>query len=146
MHLGSRRDTIELGRKIAARLDAGDLVRLSGALGAGKTFLARAILRALGVPESEPVASPTYALVHEYATPRAAVLHADLYRLRGCADFEREFSRLGLRERRAEGAIVLVEWADEAAAWLGPEDVSVRFAPHGPQSAREVDVGGRKAP
>jgi tRNA threonylcarbamoyladenosine biosynthesis protein TsaE len=146
MHLSSRRDTIDLGRRIAERLGAGDMVLLLGGLGAGKTFLARAIVRALGVPEEEPVASPTFALVHEYASPRATVLHADLYRLRESDDLAREVARLGLRERRAEGAVVLVEWGEEAAGWLGPADVVVRFGPHGEGSAREVDVSGPKAP
>lgn len=144
MHLSSRRETIELGRKIAARLEPGDLVLLSGGLGAGKTFLARAIVRALGVPESEPVASPTFALAHEYASRRGAIVHADLYRLRDSGDLAREVARLGLRERRAEGAILIVEWGDEAARWLGEADVIVRFEPHGSGSARAVAIDGRK--
>lgn len=144
MHLSSRRETIELGRRLAARLEPGDLVLLSGGLGAGKTFLARAIVRALGVPESEPVASPTFALVHEYASPHGTIVHADLYRLRESDDLAREVARLGLRERRAEGAILIVEWGDEAARWLGEPDVIVRFSPHGGGSAREVALEGRR--
>lgn len=146
MHIGSRRDTLELGRRIAARLAPGDLVLLSGGLGAGKTFLARAIARALGVPESEPVASPTFALVHEYEGKAATVVHADLYRLSDAADLAREVARLGLRERRADGAILIVEWGDEAATSLGPADVTVRFGPHGEGSERDVALGGPKAP
>lgn len=144
--LETRRDTRELGRRIAARLAPGDLVALEGALGSGKTFLARAIARALGVPESEPVASPTFALVCEYETPRGALLHADLYRLRG-PDLAREVARLGLRERRAEGAVVIVEWADDAGALFGRDaDVRVRFVAAGAGGAREVEISGEKAP
>jgi tRNA threonylcarbamoyladenosine biosynthesis protein TsaE len=146
MQIGSRKGTIALGRAIASRLGKGDLVTLEGGLGAGKTFLARAIARALGVPESEPVASPTFALVHEYETPRGALLHADLYRLRG-PNLEEEVARLGLRERRAEGAIVIVEWAEDAAGLLGAEpEVRVRFTGIGPESKREVEITGKKAP
>lgn len=146
MHVRTRRDTLELGRAIGERLEAGDLVTLEGDLGAGKTFLARAIARALGVPESEPVASPTFALVHEYETKKGMLLHADLHRLRG-PGLATEIGKLGLRERRSEGAILVVEWAEDAAALLGgPAAVAVRFTTIGPGSEREIDVRGAKAP
>jgi len=116
--LRSRRDTRRLGAAIARALEAGDLAILSGDLGAGKTFLVRAIARALGVGGT--VTSPTFALVQEYATPRAPLVHADLYRLRG-PGLAAEVARLGLRERRREGAILLVEWGEEAAEALGGE-------------------------
>lgn len=146
MELRSRKATIALGRAIAAKLAPGDLVALEGGLGAGKTFLARAIARALGVPESEPVTSPTFALALEHVTPRGELLHVDLYRLRG-PDLGREVAKLGLRERRAEGAMLIVEWADEASALLGGEpEVRVRFTKIGPGSARGVLVSGPKAP
>jgi len=107
-----------LGAAVARVLDGGDLVVLSGDLGAGKTFLVRAIARALGV--TGHVTSPTFALVHEYETTRAPLVHADLYRLRG-GDLTAEVARLGLRERRREGAILLVEWGEDAIAALGGE-------------------------
>jgi tRNA threonylcarbamoyladenosine biosynthesis protein TsaE len=116
--LRSRRDTRRLGAAIARVLEAGDVVILSGDLGAGKTFLVGAVARSLGVEGS--VTSPTFALVHEYATPRAPLVHADLYRLRG-PGLAAEVARLGLRERRREGAILLVEWGEDAAAALGGE-------------------------
>jgi tRNA threonylcarbamoyladenosine biosynthesis protein TsaE len=126
--LRTRRDTRRLGADIGAQLAPGDLVILSGDLGAGKTFLARTILRALGVDAR--ITSPTFALVHEYAAAGGtSVLHADLYRLRETAEppdraralakLEAEVARLGLRERRAEGAIVLVEWGEDAVGFLG---------------------------
>lgn len=121
IELPTRRDTTRLGARIAEVLAPGDLVLLTGDLGAGKTFLARAIARSLGVPASLAIASPTFTLVQEYDTPRAVLLHVDLYRLRSDdpAKTDAEIRRLGLAERRAEGAIVLVEWGEGHERELG---------------------------
>jgi tRNA threonylcarbamoyladenosine biosynthesis protein TsaE len=122
VRLATRRDTTRLGARVAAVLEPGDLVLLSGDLGAGKTFLARAIARARGVPVDVAIASPTFTLVQEYATAHGPLLHADLYRLRDEADrgkTERDVRRLGLDERRAEGAVVLVEWGEGLEEELG---------------------------
>ena len=131
IHLARRRDTRNLGRAIAAALSPGDLVLLSGTLGAGKTFLARAIARALGVPSSVAIASPTFTLVQEYDTPHGTLLHADLYRLRDDANpakLRDEVRRLGLAERRHDGGILLVEWGASLQRELGPSDLEVRLA------------------
>ena len=98
--------TAALGAALAAELQPGDLVLLEGDLGAGKTALARAIIRSLAEDPALDVPSPTFALVQPYDTPRGPVLHADLYRLGD----PREVDELGLRDNRA--AIVLVEWAE----------------------------------
>ena len=116
--LRGRRDTRRLGAAIARALGPCDLVLLEGGPGAGKTFLARAIARTLGVAQAVP--SPTFALVHEYDTARGLLLHADLYRLRGGATpLAIEVARLGLREQRMEGAVLLVEWGLDALEALG---------------------------
>lgn len=130
IQLARRRDTRNLGRAIAAALSPGDLVLLSGTLGAGKTFLARAIARALGVPSSVAIASPTFTLVQEYETPHGTLLHADLYRLRDDANpakLRDEVRRLGLAERRHDGGILLVEWGETLQRELGPSDLEVRL-------------------
>ncbi len=121
LRLASRRDTTRLGVRLAAALAPGDLVLLAGDLGAGKTFLARSLARALGVPVDLAIASPTFTLVQEYETPRGVLLHADLYRLRDDdrARTELEIRRLGLAERRAEGAIVVAEWGEGYEKALG---------------------------
>ena len=120
--LATRRDTRRLGARIAEVLEPGDLVLLDGDLGAGKTFLSRAIARGLGVPTGVAIASPTFTLVQEYEPRGRTLLHADLYRLRDAGSPARtaeEVRRLGLAERRAEGAILLVEWAEGLAHELG---------------------------
>jgi tRNA threonylcarbamoyl adenosine modification protein YjeE len=118
--LRTRRDSIKLGQEIAKLLEPGDLVLLSGPLGSGKTFVARAIARALGVGRETRITSPTFTLVQEYETARGTLLHADLYRLlEDQKKLEREVANLGLRERLREGAIVLVEWGDSTISFLG---------------------------
>ncbi|MGH7328490.1 MAG: tRNA (adenosine(37)-N6)-threonylcarbamoyltransferase complex ATPase subunit type 1 TsaE, partial [Polyangiaceae bacterium] len=120
MPLHARRDSIRLGGEIAKKLRPGDLGIFSGPLGSGKTFTIRAIARALGVEASTRITSPTFTLAQEYDIPKGLLVHADLYRLKDDPEkFEREVSDLGLRERRSEGAIVLVEWGDDALEVLG---------------------------
>jgi tRNA threonylcarbamoyladenosine biosynthesis protein TsaE len=141
--LPTRRDSRRLGAAIARVVAPGDLVVMSGELGSGKTFVTRALARALGVRGA--IASPTFALVLEYATSRAPLLHADLYRIRGDAEaFEREVARLGLRERRGEGAIVLVEWGEEAVSALGG-DPAILLSLSSGDRGRIATLGGRRA-
>ncbi len=109
-----------LGAGIAAGLKTGDAVALWGDLGAGKTTLARAVLRALGVEEDVP--SPTFTLVQTYDTPKLAVSHFDLYRLKQARDLE----ELGFEDALADGA-VLVEWPERAPEALPVDSLHVRL-------------------
>lgn len=116
--------TAAIGARLAELVRAGDLVTLSGELGAGKSALARALIRArLGQPELE-VPSPTFSLLQPYADAagRTALLHADLYRL---AD-ESEIDELGLFDD-AE-AIVLVEWPERAPSLIARADLRLSLA------------------
>jgi tRNA threonylcarbamoyl adenosine modification protein YjeE len=101
-----------LAELLALRLRVGSLVVLKGELGAGKTTLARALIRALLDADVE-VPSPTFALQQTYATPRLSVTHFDFYRL-GSAE---EALELGFEDALQRGA-VLAEWADRIAALL----------------------------
>lgn len=103
------------------------IVGLDGELGSGKTTLARAVLRALGV--TGRVRSPTFTLVEPYELPRLSVYHIDLYRL---TDPE-ELEYLGVRDF-ADNALVLVEWPQRGGAWLMQRDLDIRL---------EEDLPGR---
>ena len=108
VHSRSERQTREVGRILGTRLAGGEVVGLCGPLGAGKTQLAKGLALGLGVPEDEPVTSPTFVLVREYAG-RLRFFHCDAYRLRS-AD---ELLALGLEEELdAADAVVAIEWAD----------------------------------
>lgn len=145
LELPARRDTTRFGTRLADVLAPGDLVLLSGELGAGKTFLARAIARRLGVPASVGIVSPTFTLVQEYETPRGVLVHADLYRLREGTREETaaEIVRLGLAERRAEGAILLVEWG-EGFHWELGGDAQLEVKLEHAEVGRRVSIDGTK--
>lgn len=100
------------GRALGRVLPSGTVVALHGDLGAGKTTLVRALAEGLGVLDRADVTSPTYAIVHEYATPLGPVLHADLYRLRR----REELEPLGWDEALAGARAALVEWPERAPA------------------------------
>ena len=102
------------------------LVGLSGELGSGKTTLARALLRALGVAGT--VRSPTFTLVEPYETARGIVHHLDLYRLDpGPGTLE----GIGYRDLRAQPGLVLVEWPERAGEALGNPDLKAQLALEG---------------
>jgi tRNA threonylcarbamoyladenosine biosynthesis protein TsaE len=94
------------------------VVTLRGELGTGKTTLVQAICRGYGV--SEPVTSPTYALVHRYDSPRSPVLHVDLFRL----EDQQQLTNIGWDEIVGSPALVLVEWPERAGTLL-PEHVPI---------------------
>lgn len=126
--------TAALGAAIARGLKAGDAVLLRGELGAGKTTLARGILRALGVTEHVP--SPTFTLVQAYETPGLTVRHFDLYRVARAS----ELNELGLEDALAEGA-VLIEWPERAREQMPANALEVELATAG-ETAREAKLSG----
>lgn len=127
--------TAALGRRLAAALHPGDLVRLEGDLGAGKTALARAVIRALIGDPALDVPSPTFALVQPYDAAGRSVLHADLYRIGG----GREVDELGLFD--SPDTIVLVEWAERSREVVERATVAVRLAIPRDGVGRTVEVG-----
>lgn len=108
--------TIDLGKRLVAEpgsgLGAGDVIFLSGELGAGKTTLVRGLLRAMGV--TGPIKSPTYTLVEPYHLDHLTIYHFDLYRL---TDPE-ELLDIGLSDYLDANALLLIEWPERAGAIL----------------------------
>ena len=119
MPLPNEQATEALGATLAARLKPGDVVGLKGDLGAGKTTLARAIIRAAAADPDLIVPSPTFTLVEVYDTPRGSYWHFDLDRL----DDPQQVYELGWEEALAEG-IVLLEWPERLGRLL-PQHLSV---------------------
>jgi tRNA threonylcarbamoyladenosine biosynthesis protein TsaE len=115
--------TARLGAALARVLRAGDAVCLSGPLGAGKSTLARALVRALTRPDEE-APSPTFTLVQVYETAGFPLAHFDLYRLAGAE----EAFELGLDEALDEGA-ALIEWPERLEGRLPPDrlDIEISF-------------------
>ena len=129
-------ETEQLGEELARRLTAADVVYLEGDLGAGKTTFVRGIARGLGAPERQ-VASPTFALLHEYVDAGGAVRlrHLDLYRL---SDAARELDVLGIPDALA-GAPVCVEWPKAALRVALPPTWEVRLEAM-PDESRRVAI------
>ena len=118
-------ETVAAGRALAAHLPPGSTVALSGELGAGKTHFVRGVVGGWG--GAEDATSPTFTLVHEYATPRGPVFHLDLYR----AASAEEIWASAHDELESPDGLVVVEWADRFPALLPPDAVSVTIAHHG---------------
>ena len=134
MLLAGQAETEALGARIAAGLRVGDTITLEGDLGAGKTVLARAILRSLGVAEDVP--SPTFTLVQTYETPTLVVRHYDLYRIENAS----ELDELGLEDALDEGA-ALIEWPDRAASRIASDALSITLETVS-EAARNVRIFG----
>ena len=120
LELPTPADTDALGAALARARPPGNLVAwLRGDLGAGKSTLARALLRELGVEGA--IRSPTYTLVERYPLAEGEAVHLDLYRI--AAPGELEF--LGLEDLRAEAGLWLVEWPERGGAALPPADLEI---------------------
>jgi len=116
----SEEETADVAREVAQTLRKGDVLLLSGNLGAGKTAFVRGLADGLGIDPDE-VSSPTFTLVHEYRAGRLRLYHADLYRLERAATGD-----LGLEEMGVEDGVLAIEWPDRLTHEL----------PH----ARRVDI------
>ncbi len=131
-HLPNPSLTTELGYWLAPFLVAGDILLLTGSIGAGKTHLARAIIQAR-MGEDVDVPSPSFSLIQTYEAPNTEIWHADLYRL-GHPD---EVLELGLEQAFAT-AICLIEWPERMGNLLPPQAIAISLLQV--EDAREVVV------
>jgi tRNA threonylcarbamoyladenosine biosynthesis protein TsaE len=131
-HTQSEEETIALGEKLAAELPPKAVVLLIGNLGAGKTTLAKGLVKGLGEGQPDDVSSPTFTLIHEYSP---SVYHIDLYRL----DREDQVATLGLDEIFDRTAVVLIEWGERFPRLMPEERIEIRLRTTA-ENSREIDV------
>jgi tRNA threonylcarbamoyladenosine biosynthesis protein TsaE len=129
----SEAETRAFAARFAATLKPGDVLLLTGDLGAGKTAFVRGLAEGLGI-DSEEVTSPTFTLVHEYRGGRLPLIHVDLYRL-DRADLD----ELGMDQDLADTGIVAVEWPERLSRSIKGA-ISIRIADRG-GDARSIDIG-----
>jgi tRNA threonylcarbamoyladenosine biosynthesis protein TsaE len=130
----SEEETLALGERLARELPSRQVVLLIGQLGAGKTTLAKGIVKGLGAANPEEVTSPTFTLIHEYGRD-GRVFHVDLYRL----EEPRELATLGLEDLFEREAVVLMEWGERFPQILpaGRTEIRITVAE---DDTREFDV------
>jgi tRNA threonylcarbamoyladenosine biosynthesis protein TsaE len=136
MLLPSLAATESLAAQVAAAMHPGDVILLSGPLGAGKTAFARALLRAATGDLALEVPSPSFTLVQSYDTPRGRVHHYDLWRLDGPA----ALAELGWHDAMED--IVLVEWPDRLGALIPPDALRLGFSLADDPDSRTVTIEG----
>jgi tRNA threonylcarbamoyladenosine biosynthesis protein TsaE len=135
-------ETLSVGRKFATLLTAGDVVALSGRLGAGKTLFVSGVASGLGI--ASRITSPTFLIEKIYRDGFLPLIHADVYRLGSVGEFE----DLELADEGRDGAI-LIEWGDAIAESLPPDHLvihfeiegdsrSISFQPHGSWLDRDL--------
>jgi tRNA threonylcarbamoyladenosine biosynthesis protein TsaE len=134
---GSEEETASLGRRIGRLLAAGDVVGMTGELGAGKSILARAICEGLGIRQR--TRSPSFAFVNRYRGP-VEVFHVDLYRVEGPGDL----ATLGLDEMLFGRGVTLIEWAEKLGRTL-PEDALEILIESVGEDERRITLKGRGA-
>jgi len=128
----SEEETIAVGERISRELPSRAVVLLIGNLGAGKTTLAKGIVKGLGGAQPDEVSSPTFTLIHEYG---AHVYHIDLYRL----ERPQELATLGLDEIFDREGIVLIEWGERLLDAMPLERIEIRLETTG-ESDREIKI------
>jgi len=137
----SEEETIALGERLAQELPRRGVVLLIGNLGAGKTTLAKGLVRGRGAAEPDEVSSPTFTLIHEYGPAphqgEASVYHIDLYRL----DEACQVATLGLEDLFDRDALVLIEWGERFPELLPPQRTEIYLRPGpGNNDEREIEV------
>jgi tRNA threonylcarbamoyladenosine biosynthesis protein TsaE len=135
----SEGETVAAGERLGRALVAGDVVAISGPLGAGKTRFARGVCRALGTDRD--VSSPTFTIVHEYAAPGLGVFHFDFYRIASPS----ELTQIGFAEYlERPDAVCIIEWADRVAEFLPEARYDVRMEVGEDPGVRTIEINRRR--
>ena len=141
-HCRTSQDCVQAGEDFALVLRSGDIVLLSGSLGAGKTTFVKGVAKGLGV--GERITSPTFTMVREHRCSNAqgidTLQHCDVYRVTSLA----EVVDLGLGELVEENAVALVEWGELASSVFGRDVLTIDFALDDDEG-RTLEVGGALA-
>src|ERR1700726_5128325 len=137
--LANETATAQLMADLALLIGPGDMIALSGDLGAGKTAAARAMIRYLADDDALEVPSPAFTLVQAYDLPPLALLHADLYRISDASELE----EIGLSPL-PEGAVALIEWPERAPSALPHDriDIALNHRPALGSTARAAEISG----
>lgn len=134
-HLPAEADTLAAGAALAAVLEPGLVIHLSGELGAGKTTFTRGLLRGLG--HTGRVKSPSFSLLEPYVFSRLYLYHFDFYRF---AD-SKELEEAGFRDCFHPGAVCVIEWPERAGSALPAADLRVRLTISGTGRQLEMEAG-----
>lgn len=137
IELKTEQDTIKFAKKLANKLNIGDVVKLIGPLGSGKSVIARTIIKELGTKETH-IPSPTYTLVQTYDDTRFPIAHMDLYRLENSD----EIFDLDL-EHYLQNGILLIEWPEIAEEHIPDYAITIEFEPSKEgETSRKIKLNG----
>ena len=129
----SAEETIAFGRQLAGSLRAGDVLALTGDLGAGKTCLVKGLATGLGITHA--VTSPTFTLIHEYRGGRLPLAHIDLYRLATAG----EAVNIGIEEYLSGAGVTVIEWAERIESLLPAQTKRIRLTALD-ETTRQIEI------
>jgi len=128
----SAAETFDYGRQLGGDLRPGDVLALSGDLGAGKTCFVKGVALGLGI--TQDVTSPTFTLIHEYRGGRLPVFHVDLYRL----DSAQQAEAIGLEDCMAGDGVTVIEWAEKVEPLLPARTIRIHIIATG-ETTRDIE-------
>ena len=131
----SPEDTARIAAEVASQLRAGDIILYEGDMGAGKTTFTKGLAAALGI--TDPVTSPTFALVNEYPEGRIPLFHFDLYRI----DSYDDLYAIGFFDYLDRGGIIAAEWSENIENALPAGTITVTFEQTG-ENERVINIDG----
>lgn len=131
----SPEETFRIGQMLAEGLGQGDIIALTGELGAGKTHLTQGIAKGLGVPEAYAITSPTFTLINEYPGQTMTLYHMDAYRLTGCTDLD----EMGFEECLFGRGMMVIEWAEKIIQAI-PNDALFVLMSYVDEMTRKIEM------